>query len=54
MTAEETTSLLRLYSFMGSINEPLALATANSLIPLLPEMTWNDITAVARDMARHR
>ncbi|KAF4680032.1 hypothetical protein FOZ60_014170 [Perkinsus olseni] len=54
MTAEEATSLLRLYTFMGSINEPLALACANSVIPLLPQMSWHDIAAVARDMARHR
>ncbi|KAF4750549.1 hypothetical protein FOZ62_010805 [Perkinsus olseni] len=54
MTAEEATSLLRLYTFMGSINEPLALACANSVVPLLPQMSWHDIAAVARDMARHR
>ncbi|KAF4757886.1 hypothetical protein FOZ63_004890, partial [Perkinsus olseni] len=54
MTAEEATSLLRFYTFMGSINEPLALACANSVIPLLPQMSWPDIAAVARDMARHR
>ncbi|KAF4681783.1 hypothetical protein FOZ60_011565 [Perkinsus olseni] len=54
ITAEEATSLLRFYTFMGSINEPLALACANNVIPLLPQMSWHDIAAAARDMARHR
>ncbi|KAF4665634.1 hypothetical protein FOL47_004488 [Perkinsus chesapeaki] len=54
MTAEEAKTLLRVFSFMGAINEPLALACANSVIPEISQMSWHDVTTLVRDVARHR